>query len=216
MNDSSAASPGRTRQARPSDDLIADLADAITRLNADGDFIARAITSSLLAERPVSDETPLSAEEIDYLVRSGSFTAEKLEDTADRLARGELQLAVVSTLLSSLHDSLSADDVRGFLKVSATELDDQVAAGLIYEVEVAGRRRFPSWQFSLSSPGKLLPHLPEIIALVKDDHWISVSGMMHTPQTTMVTRGRHTPVEWFRSGGGIEALRQIKEGQKWR
>lgn len=216
MTNSSQTTPGQPRQARPSDDAVDGLVDAITRLNADGDFLARAITDSLLAERPVSDESRLSTEEVDFLIRSGSFTAEKLQETSARLARGELQSNVVSTLLSSLNDSLSADDVEGFLELSATELDELIAAGGIYSVEVAGRRRFPSWQFSLSSQGKLLPHLAEIIGLVKDDHWISVSGMMHTPQANMVTRGRQTPVEWFRSGGGIEALRQIKEGQKWR
>lgn len=47
------------------------LEDAIARLNGDGNYIARALTESLLAERPIVDEPSLSPEEIDFLITSG-------------------------------------------------------------------------------------------------------------------------------------------------
>lgn len=205
----------RTRQARPSDESMAALRDAIARLNADGEFVAQALTQSIQAQRPVSIEDRLTPQEADYLVRSGAFTPEEFEETSKRVARGDLPVGVASTLLASLHQSMTADSVAQFLKLDPSVLEQAVANGELYAVDVAGQTRFPSWQFSLSTPGKLLPHLTEIIALVKEKNWISVSGLMATPQSTLVTEGPQTPVEWFRGGGEIDALRRIIEGQKW-
>ncbi len=203
-------------QPRPSADAMHALEDAISRLNADGDYIARVLTGSLLAARPLLDEPSLSPEEAEYLIASGDFTPEEFDDIATRVRRGELEADVANTLVANVHSSMSDDAVRGFLDLSDQELDDLVAAKRLYAVHIAGQRRFPSWQFSLSSPGKLLPHLTEIIALLVDKHWISASGLMSTPQSTMIVEGKHTPVEWFRAGGGIDALEEILEAQRWR
>jgi len=67
----------------------------------------------------------------------------------------------------------------------------------------------------LSSPGKLLPHLTEIIALVAANRWVSVAGLMSTPQSEVVAEGKQTPVQWFRNGGGIDALAEILEAERW-
>jgi hypothetical protein len=192
------------------------LEDAIARLNGDGDYIARALTESLLVERPIVDEPSLSPEEIDFLISSGEFTAEEFDDIATRVRRGDLEAGAANALVAGLHRTMSDDDVRGFLDLDDKELNHLVTARRLYAVDVAGRRRFPSWQFSLSSPGKLLPHLTEIIALLAEEHWISASGLMSTPQSEMVMEGEHTPVEWFRAGGGIEALVEILETERWR
>ncbi len=69
---------------------------------------------------------------------------------------------------------------------------------------------------AVGSPGKLLPYRTEIVDIVKDKGWISVSALMATQQSTMVTEGKHSPVEWFRRGGDVDALARIIEGQKWR
>ena len=191
------------------------LQDAITHLNADGDYVTRALTQTILAQRPISDEAGLTPQEVDFLVRAGALTPEAFEETSKRVARGDLPVGVVSTLLASLHQSLTAESAAQFLKLDAAQLEHAAASGELYAVEVAGQTRFPSWQFSLSSPGKLLPHLAEIIALLKEKNWISVSGLMATPQPTMVTEGPQTPVEWFRGGGEIDALGRIVEGQNW-
>lgn len=203
-------------QPRPSDDAMHALEDAITRLNGDGDYVARALTESLLAERPMMDEPSLSPEEAEFLITSGEFTPEEFDDIATRVRRGALPASAANTLVAGLHRSMSDDAVRGFLDLNDQELNDLVTAGRLYAVDVAGQRRFPWWQFSLSSPGKLLPHLTAIIALLGETHWISVSGLMSTPQSTMVVEGAHTPVEWFRTGGGIDALEEILEAQRWR
>ncbi|CAD5140749.1 conserved protein of unknown function [Microbacterium sp. Nx66] len=192
------------------------LEDAIARVNGDGDYIARALAESLLAERPMTDEPSLTPEEAEYLISSGDFTREEFEDIASRVRRGALPAGAANALVAGLHRTMSDDDVRGFLDLNDPELNDFVTEGRLYAVEVAGQRRFPWWQFSLSSPGKLLPRLTEIIALLEEEHWISVSGLMSTPQDTMVIEGKHTPVEWFRAGGGIDELEEILETQRWR
>lgn len=191
------------------------LGDAIARLNADGDYVARALTESLLAERPMTDEPSLAPEEIDFLISSGEFTPEEFDDIATRVRRGALPAGAANALVAELHRSMSEDDVRGFLDLSDDELEQLVSTGRIYAVDIAGKRRFPAWQFSLSSPGKLLPHLAEIIALVAANRWLSVAGLMSTPQSEMVAEGKQTPVQWFRDGGGIDALAEILEAERW-
>lgn len=195
---------------------MATLADAIARLNADGDYIARVLTGALVAQRPVADEEDLTPQEAEYLVSSGAFTPKEFQDTSIRVARGSLPAGAVTALLASLHQSMSAESAALFLHIDEAALNQAVEDGELYAVDIAGHKRFPSWQFSLSSPGKRLPHLAEIIPLVREQNWISVSGLMATPQTAMVAERCQTPVEWFRSGGGIEALERIVEGQKWR
>lgn len=210
------ASPARSRmQARPSEDVVQALADAITRLNGDGDFIARALTESLLSERPIEDEEALSPQEINFLISSGTFTAEEFEELSLSVARGYLPARAASSLLASLNQSMSADDAAAFLDLTPTELRELVSEGRLYAVNLASHQRFPSWQFSLSSPGKVLPHLKEIVALLEGQDWISVSGLMSTPQSTMVAHGEQTPVEWFRNGGDLDALEQILEAEEW-
>lgn len=216
MNSSHEKSANHGWQATPSAESMATLADAIARLNADGDYVARVLTGALVAQRPVDDKEDLTQQEAEYLVGSGAFTPEKFRDTSIRVARGSLPAGAATALLTSLHQSMSAESAALFLHIDEAALNQAVEDGELYAVDVSGHRRFPSWQFSLSSPGKLLPHLAEIIALLRDKNWISVSGLMATPQAAMVAEGRQTPVEWFRNGGGIEALERIVEGQKWR
>lgn len=196
--------------------MIAAFTDAVTRLNADGDFIVQALTDQLRAERPVADKESLTPQEVDYLIRSKTFTPESFKATSIDVARGGLLASVASTLLTSVLQTISAPAAAAFLHMDEDSLFAAADRGELYMVEVAQSRRFPSWQFSLSSPGKLLPHLTEIIDIVKDKGWMSVSALMATPQSTMVTDGQHSPVEWFRRGGDVQALARIIEGQKWR
>ena len=206
----------RPWQAQPSTDVIAAFTVAVTRLNADGHFIVRALTDQLLAERPIADQEELTPQEISYLIWSKAFTPESLEKTSTLVARGGLVVSAASTLLTSVLQTMSASAAAAFLNMDEESLFAAADRGELYMVDVAQSRRFPSWQFSLSSPGKLLPHLTEIIDIVKDKGWMSVSALMATPQSTMVTDGQHSPVEWFRRGGDVEALARIIEGQKWR
>lgn len=185
------------------------LADAITRVNGDGDYIARVLTESLLAERPISNEPALSHREMDYLDASGAFTPDALDKTRTLVARGTLPAKVATALLSSVHKTLSSGDTQAFLGLTPEELDQTVKAGGLLAVEIAGQQRFPSWQFSLGSPGKLLPHLSEIVVLVADQDWRSIAALMATPQSAMVTEGQHTPIEWFKRGGNVDALEHL-------
>jgi hypothetical protein len=185
------------------------LADAITYVNGDGDYIAHVVADSLLAERPISDEPSPSRREVDFLVSSGAVTSEKLDETRTRVSRGALPAGAATALLANLHQTLSSQDAAAFLGLTIEDLGELVEAGGLLAVEVAGQRRFPSWQFSLGSPSKLLPHLGEIVALVADQNWRSIAALMATPQPSMVTEGQHTPIEWFRRGGSVDAFEQL-------
>jgi len=111
---------------------------------------------------------------------------------------------------------MSLDNVTGFLKWDEEAVRAAVSEGRLYAIEISGRLRFPVWQFSLESPGKLLPGLAEVIQVVTPRWgWTSVAGFMATAQSSLVATGRKTPVAWLRDGGDVDTVRQIVESDDW-
>jgi hypothetical protein len=87
-----------------------------------------------------------------------------------------------------------------------------VEEGRLYAATVHGRLRFPHWQFALSKPGKVLPHLPEVIqALGPEWQPQSVAAFMATPQGDLVAEGRKTPTAWLRDGGDVQDVIDLIE-----
>jgi hypothetical protein len=206
------AADGRTR--RPvSEATVQRLADAVARLANDPDYFIQALTDLLLAMKPIS-LARLSENEARFLIESGSFTAEEWAVTSASVTRGALQLSATEGWLLALFATKSMEDVAGFLDWSEEDVRSAVADGSLYAVKISGRLRFPTWQ--LGSPGRLLPGLPELIAVISPRwNWQSAAGFMATRQSKLVAEGRKTPVEWLRDGGDVNAVKEIVEASDW-
>jgi hypothetical protein len=145
-----------------------------------------------------------------YLIESGDFTAEELDAAAREVDRGALQLGIAEAFLSHLQSTMSLDDVTGFLGWDEKSARAAVSEQRLYAIDIAGRLRFPSWQFNVGSPHKLIPGLSEVIEVVTSRwEWPSVAGFMATPQSSLVAKGRKTPVEWLRDGGDVSEGRSL-------
>lgn len=193
-----------------SDEAVHRLARAIKRLGNDADYFMDALTEKLLSIEPLlkhelDDDTDRAS-----LIASGFSTGSDYDATRRSIARGGLQLRVVETWLSSLAGTLSFEAIRGFLHWSDDEITAAVNDGRLYGVEISGQLRFPAWQLSLASPGKLLPGLAEVIAADNlKRSWISLAALMGTPQEDLFGEGHKTPVAWLRDGGDVDRVAEI-------
>ena len=195
-----------------SEEAVRRLAEAVARLANDPDYFLNALTDMLLAMEPASREARRTEDEGRFLIESGVFTAEELTETRARVDRGSLQVGAAGTRLLDLFATRSIDDVARFLGWSEEAVLIAVAEGRLYAFEVSCRLRFPTWQFNIGSPEKVLPGLTEIIKIVTprwDAH--SVAAFMATPQASLVSVGRKTPIEWLRDGGDIKEVEAIVE-----
>lgn len=194
-----------------SEAAVRELARAISRLNNDPNWFMDALLEFLHLVRPVQPDRLTEAQKR-YLIESGDFTAESLAETEANVDRGSLQLDVVQGWLAHLLDTISLDEASGFLGMAEDQVIGLVEEGRLYAATVHARLRFPHWQFDVSKPGKVLPHLPEVIQAVRPD-WQSqsVAAFMATPQEDLVAEGRKTPAAWLRDGGDVRDVIQLME-----
>lgn len=198
------------RVGAASDDAVGRLAQAIERLGNDADYFMDALTEKLLSMEPLLKYEPDDDSDRAILIDSGAFTPAEYDATQRSIARGDLELRVVETWFSSLAGTLSLKAIAEFLHWSDDEITTAVADGRLYAIELSGRLRFPSWQLSLSSPGKLLPGLAEVIAADNPKRsWISLAGLMGTPQEDLRCEGNKTPVAWLRDGGDVRRVTDV-------
>ncbi|GGD76624.1 hypothetical protein [Microbacterium murale] len=199
----------------PSEATLQRLGQAIAHVGGDSEYLADALADFLFVQRPFVPNA-LAQHDANYLVESGAFTPDELADAMRIVERGSLQLGAALNFLSNLHATRSLGDIMGFLNLASEAVTQAVQGGRLYAVVISGQVRFPDWQFSLESPGRLLPHLPEVIEALAGWDARSISGFMATPQSGLVAEGRQTPVEWLRRGLDVTAIRKIVEEREWR
>jgi len=156
----------------------------------------------------------LSDEQADFLVESGTFTAERLEQVEGRVARGDLADLERRTRLAAVIDSVSAAEVALRLGIDASRVRHRQSKGGLYAFMVGGKRRYPMWQFTDDPKQPVLPGLPALVeAFPEDMHPASIEHFMETPQEDLVVEGRGvTPPEWLQLGGGPQSVVDILGG----
>lgn len=200
---------------RPLPTSIQRLAEAVARLNNDAEWFVDALTEYLLTMAPISGDRLTEAQR-QYLVESGAFTSESLAATSREVDRGSLQLSTAQVWLSQLSATMSLGDAADFLEWEPGEVQKATSERRLHAVELSGRLRFPTWQFRVGSPEKLLPGLSDLLRTFGSGwHWNSVAAFMNTPQPRLVATGRRSPVEWLRNGGDSEAVTEVIEADRW-
>ncbi|MBF4568243.1 hypothetical protein ITJ57_05620 [Plantibacter sp. VKM Ac-2880] len=210
-DDSRNTEVSETYSYRASDKSVRQLADAVARLGADGQFMVDALIETVLSLRPITKSTMAEGRKA-FLVESGVFTVESLAATTAKVARGSLARRSIETEISLLVRTLSLEDTCAYLKWEADAVLRAVADGRLYALEIAGRPRFPDWQFHRPSPDGLLPHLAELIALVSA-RWThyAVCGFMGTSHSSLVAEGPMRPAEFIIRTGDFDRVRRAIE-----
>jgi hypothetical protein len=190
-------------------DAAVQLVQAIAALGGDTDYLIDALTQTLRSLRPVSTESALDDAERRFLIESGTFTETEFEGAMTAVGRGELQLVEVESWMFRLLDTLSAEQAADQLELTGDELDLAVRARELLSLKVAGRLRFPRWQFVTSPEGRLLPGLEVLIPEAPPYGILSWAAFMHSPMEELSGFGPQTPIQWLREGGDVEAVLEI-------
>jgi len=198
-----------------SDGVMSEFIDAVNALGADSAFVLAGLTEFLRTQNGVQNDG-LGKEREQYLIASGTFAADELTAARRDVGQGGLQLRAAEAWLSHLYATLSLDQAAAILGRAEADVRTAASEGRLHAVEVAGRLRFPDWQFSLGSPSKLLPGLTQIIQVVTP-RWTfqSAAGFFATPQSSLVAEGPQTPAQWLRGGGDVRNVIEIVEASDW-
>ena len=201
--------------ARVSNEAVRRLAEAVARLSNDPDWFLQALTEAVLAMTPISMARRTKQQDL-FLIASGTFTAKELAEAQMYVDRGALQLSSAEVFLSSLLCTMSLHEVTGYLDLDEEAARNAVAEGRLYAIKISGQLRFPAWQLNVGSPEKLIPRLTELIEVVSSRwDWQSTAAFLATPQSSLVAKGRKTPIDWLRDGGDIQLIRDIVESNGW-
>lgn len=200
---------GKRVQSAPDGEPIARLVDAMASLGGDTDYLIDALTQKLRSLRPVSSASSLSKPEREFLIGSGAMTESELEGLMTAIWRGAVQLHEVQSWMYWILDTLSIEEAAGQLEMTDQELELAVRDRQVLSLTVAGRPRFPRWQFVTSPEGRLLPGLTALIAQLPSDEVLSSAAFMHAPMAELSGHGPRTPIQWLREGGDVEAVLEL-------
>ncbi|HXH36254.1 MAG TPA: hypothetical protein VNJ54_17895 [Plantibacter sp.] len=182
-----------------------DLWQALEQLGGDSNYLLAALTNHIRALTPVRP-SGLSAEQTEYLISSGAFTAESLAETQARVARGDLQQNMFESFLSHLHETATLDDLIGYLRWDEGTIRTAVDEGRLHAIEVAGQLRFPVWQLTYRGD-KLLPGLPAILEAARTRmKSLALASFMTIPQESLIATGRQVPTEWLIQGNDVQEV----------
>lgn len=197
------------------DDAIADFVDTVNDLGVDGRWLVQGFTDFLRHQKR-GGGPGMTSEQRTFVVESGAMTEAELVDSEERVTKGSLEESAGELWLRTFHETWSASTAAHFLGWTNDEVLAAAKEQRIYGIPIRDRLRFPRWQFSLGSPGRLIPHLETVLPVLTEHwDWISISAFMSVRQSSLVAEGRKTPRSWLRDGGDAAAISDIIEGDKW-
>lgn len=205
-------------EAIPSAESVQRLVDALARLGADGEWLVDAFTEHVLSTQTI-DRSTLQEEQRAVLIASGAFTAETIDEAQANVDRGSLILSEAESWLAAACSTSPLDETKRFLGIDDDELVSRIEHGELIAVKMAGRLRFPRWQFEASNPpSKTLRGLPEIVAALASngEGWRRDAIFMTSPKGSLVAEAARSPIDWLRGGGNVPAvLSAIRSWGAW-
>lgn len=205
------AAPSR----RPTSEVIDRFAQAVARLEVDGDWLVEELTQHLRSMQP--NDPSLSDEDRKLLLAGvASSLGMPIDREASAIGRGDLHLKIVTTWLKSVCATLSADETKAFLQIDNEELVRRVEIRQLIPIKLNGQLRFPEWQFDPRNPPmKTIRNLPEIFESLEADGagWHSDAAFMSTPQDSLRAAVATTPCQWLQAGGAVSAVLDLIDGR---
>lgn len=199
----------------PTSEAIERFAQAVARLEVDGNWLVEELTQHLRSMQP--SDPALSADDRKLLLAGvASSLGMTIDREASAIGRGDLHLRIVRTWLNSVCATLSVDETKAFLHVDDEELVRRVASRHLVPIKVNGDLRFPDWQFDPRNPPmKTIRDLPEIFESLEANGagWQSDAALMATPQDSLRAAIATTPSQWLRAGGAVSAVLNLIESR---
>lgn len=212
-----------TVSAAPSDSESQDrvptaqrVVESAVALGFDPDFLLDALAKKLESLKEGRPGNRLTQHQKDFFVESRAFTAAELARTEQDVNQGILEREAVRDWLLRVLDTIGLAEVCSLLSTDEVSVRADVAHLRLCAFELSGELRFPRWQFDISSPRRLIPHLEEVLhASAGRWDWQILGAFMNTPQSNLMSRARQTPTEWLREGGSVGSVTEILESSDW-
>lgn len=145
--------------------------------------------------------TPLTAAERDFLAaHGGPLPASALD------GRGSVRRAELQAWHDLLDGALTVEEVAKMLRVTDAEVQASAHEDRLYCFSHQGARHFPTWQFTGGEP---LPHLHEVLIVLKGIHPATVGGFM-TSNTDELDG--LSPAQWLASGRPVQKVVVLARG----
>lgn len=146
----------------------------------------------------------LTAEE-QAVLREGGMTLEPTPG-ADPLAETAVKYAAIVTR------SLSTEDARRRLKISASRVRQLIADHSLYSFLIDGKRYIPDFQFGPKD--KLIPNIARVNkAMNPQMHPVEVYNWLHLPNVDLFLDddmdATVSPLDWLNNGRDIDLLLQL-------
>jgi len=171
-------------------------------------------TEPPMPDQPSSRRDALSAEQIAFLIESGTVTAERFAEVSARVARGDLEARERKSRQDAIDAALRSNEVAERLGIDVAEVHRRRSEGQLYAF-IAGREElYPGWQFTDDAERPILPGLARLVASFPIGmHAATIRGFMNTPQrSARIDDVPVTPVQWLTRSGDPQVLKDILEG----
>lgn len=173
-------------------------------------FVALLDEVTRAAEQRRERPDAMTQAQADFLVESGSMTAEELVENEAEVARGDLAAIERQTELEPVIESVGSARAGALLGIEESSVRHRKDKGLLYSFKTDRSLRYPTWQFIESDDPKrrTLPNLSAVVKAIPDTmHPASVLGFMTTPQADLMVEDEAvTPVEWLKGGGDVQEV----------
>lgn len=196
-------------------DVLAAFGRSFTELfeatSGDGDRFLAVLNETARAVRQVRERPDtMTQAQADFLLQSGSMTAEELAESEDEVARGDLAAIERQTELEPIIESVGSAGAGEILGIEESSVRHRKDKGLLYSFKTDQALHYSTWQFVDNDDPKrrTLPGLSAVVKAIPDTmHPASVLGFMTTPQSDLLVDDEAvTPVEWLKGGGDVQEV----------
>jgi hypothetical protein len=145
----------------------------------------------------------------DLMAKAGVDTR-LLDPAAIDEARMHIAVATVTAEEAAAAASVTTQEAAVLLGTPGSNIRRSIATNRIYSVGRDGRagHRLPTWQFV---GGKPLPYLADVLAALPSDlHPLEVRSFFTTPADCL---GGLSPAQWLATGGHLQPVRALADGQ---
>lgn len=153
---------------RPTSEVIDRFAQAVARLEVDGDWLVEELTQHLRSMQPNDSSLPNEDRKL-LLAGVASSLEMPIDREASAIGRGDLHLKIVRTWLNSVCATLFVDETKAFIQIDDEELMRRGESRHLVPIKLNGQLRFLEWQFGARNPPmKTIRNLPEFFESLED------------------------------------------------
>nr|NLD39980.1 hypothetical protein [Actinomycetales bacterium] len=179
--------------------------EALLEAGISEEEFSESLRAVMLEEMPGA-QVSVSARMHELLMEYSGLDDDARARTYDSAVERQLRGRVIAHEVARLEiGSLGAVAAAERLGIDGSRLSHRTREGRLASFQLAGRRRYPLWQFLGDEP---LPGLPPVVAAMPAIHPLDLETFMVSPAEALADR---SPVEHLATGGEVGAVVTLLE-----